>query len=1336
MPRTSPVHYIVPSAISITPNANNSANDLAVYIARDAAIKVFSHGIAALGYDSNGNIRQWTLSGRNRRLADYSKPQEEWVPYTIYARLAKQDTSDGYLIFTPQQLVGGEWVDRYPHVTDEGLSTDYYGTPSDDYWYVRLGEVTLPEEGLREVVLDTGILGTEQYNGEWNYDPDQMPMRVQVYCSAGGEDAGPKPYVPWGGTLVLEATLLEGWAVSDTDRLDHWTIERNTGDAASDAQWNAAHAASFAILGSATLSHARGLLDDFSGAVSTLFTVTAWERAPQPEPEPEPVEGEGGEEEPAEDPEPQYLQLAQATINIMAETVEQFELSLSTNIVGYNPQTETYSPGDGVNIRVRATDQRSDVCELTPAQLTSAAVQVAYAPVDGGVWTTVTFTATATGVAEGNIPVSAFAAQKSLVVRITREVGTLEDPEAMELSRATVAFVRDGEDSRDREWIFLRTLVPDYGLLPSLITVGEVDPTGAAGAVTAYNDTLDGWVPQGWYDEQQGVDDVHIYEYGSYRDYIRGSEEGEEGEEGGGHWGAFTTPRIWGHWGDDAVAYDIVPDTSVINADAKGVVTSDGIVVRAYRTKGSDRSANILPDPDIPAEGDYYMAEYSVDGGTWTPCIKFLHPETTDGGVTVDVYRYGMAAATVKTARSSVAFRLKHTSEPTVVLKENTPIEVLKLMTEEDTQDIIDTYGGGLYLSKVIDDVAAGHITFERGLRAVLAATFGTYVRTAGSTPTGAAITPDGTGDFIDLVVKGMVRGNLTVQDLLNARDIIFRNELKGDGARRGFTDGTGIYMNAAEGLIETDGLNVRGFMRVMELIINRLQLMESDYSFTEGDTVDHIDYEDSGQTLVLTMHKDHDNDYTPFYPGDIVYGIVNDLLPKDAPVPDGHSVTRNGSYYYTWMRVKSVDHTSNKIRVALYQGKLQDNTPVVQGGTNFSPAGTAITTDVTAPMLEEYEAHGGEGYDTMLTLTRHGNVADGIDPETGQYDEHIHESQLGRQQAWVLSTTDKRLSFFWNVDQPIIRNENYALCLGILPDLPNLPSWRNPNMPSLYINTLFADNIEQANYPARVVKTDRGPWSQSPTATYDGEYGGTWTPDGTTRVDGDTTVYDQHTKYGTAGVSQTFVVGQTIAEPYHCRTFTKSDWLSRRLDTSRAGNTDAQLERVMLRMQPKADLEVSRVWNNGIIWECLLDGTTQAPIWDSTDWQAIGGDTIFYCEIASSAGTTFRNGNVDTILTMETRYGQEDVTDRLLQTPGATVRWIRKTGWDAVNHCFVQTSEDRTWQATQGATAKSIILTRSDMGSGWMIDYRQAMFCCSIYVPDGNTSEVTEYSADFIQKA
>ena len=97
MPRTSPVFYIAPSAISITPNANGSADDLAVYVARGAKIRVYSPG-CGIG-TTDASFQEWSFAGRNRRLGDSAKE------YTIYGRLSKTDRTKGYLVFAPK--VGG-----------------------------------------------------------------------------------------------------------------------------------------------------------------------------------------------------------------------------------------------------------------------------------------------------------------------------------------------------------------------------------------------------------------------------------------------------------------------------------------------------------------------------------------------------------------------------------------------------------------------------------------------------------------------------------------------------------------------------------------------------------------------------------------------------------------------------------------------------------------------------------------------------------------------------------------------------------------------------------------------------------------------------------------------------------------------------------------------------------------------------------------------------------------------------------------------------------------------------------------------------------------------------
>ena len=152
---------------------------------------------------------------------------------------------------------------------------------------------------------------------------------------------------------------------------------------------------------------------------------------------------------------------------------------------------------------------------------------------------------------------------------------------------------------------------------------------------------------------------------------------------------------------------------------------------------------------------------------------------------------------------------------------------------------------------------------------------------------------------------------------------------------------------------------------------------------------------------------------------------------------------------------------------------------------------------------------------------------------------------------------------------------------------------------------------------------------------------------------------------------------------------------------------------------------ETTNVWNNGIKWRCLRNKTTQEPRWNCEDWNPVGGDMVYYCEILSSAGRTFRNGDVDTVLTMTVRYGLEQIEDRLVLMPAAVVTWSRDTG---------NASEDISWTATPatpGDHPHVIHLTRPDLGSGWMSQYRKVTIHCSVWVP-GDNGVTTEYPADY----
>lgn len=527
--RKSPIYYIAPSSISVTPNANGSQRDLAVYIVPGTKIRVYCPKV---GLTTGGTtFQEWTLKGRNRSLDDAGGTKE----YTIYARLPKADKKSGYLVFCPKTQYG----DKYKYLsldTDDGLapvgSNDKY-VVSENYWYVRLGDVSLPENGLRTVTLDTGVLGTDEFNTEWALSPEALPLRVELSCTVDDEDVGLNPYVYWEQSLRLVASLVEGWSGTDITRFDHWEITRNSGDSDADADWlTSVRKNAFSESGEIILSHARDN-DDFNGAVATTFTVMAMERNP------EYVEGSTTI--------PPFLLLRSATITVHAETVEKYELALATAIVSYNPQTDSYSPSNGVEVRIRANDQRGDVYELTNKQYADAGLRGYYAPVGSAFPQTpnLIFSGSDDEVAVTVIPVSAFSGQQSINVRLTNVEGT-------ELMLETIAFVRDGEDSKEREWIYRKNTQEGYANTTG--TANGQPVSGQTGGI--YNCYLiDDFVPDNWTDDPSGVISAGDIEYTAYRDFDKTLKR----------WGAFQQPKIWTRYGADGADGTIIQRMYISN---------------------------------------------------------------------------------------------------------------------------------------------------------------------------------------------------------------------------------------------------------------------------------------------------------------------------------------------------------------------------------------------------------------------------------------------------------------------------------------------------------------------------------------------------------------------------------------------------------------------------------------------------------------------------------------------------------------------------------------------------------------------------------------------------
>ena len=494
---------------------------------------------------------------------------------------------------------------------------------------------------------------------------------------------------------------------------------------------------------------------------------------------------------------------------------------------------------------------------------------------------------------------------------------------------------------------------------------------------------------------------------------------------------------------------------------------------------------------------------------------------------------------------------------------------------------------------------------------------------------------------------------------------LTFTDILKSEGATAGF-DGTGITMTAGDGKIQADALEVRGWMRVAKLVYNMIQVMEQDYQFSGGGDIERV-VDNGDGTYTLHIHKEKEGRHTSFADFDILYGKVDDI----ATVPDASA----SGFYTTWLRVCEDGVTLNEgltadtVRVELWDDNM------VPGGKNFPPK-------------------------EMMTVARRGNTRD-----------------AERQSFWELSTTDHRITHYWHVDQPILRANNYALCLGILPtildDAGVLPSTRDPQMPSLYVNTIFYENAHHIYYPSQIVKVDRGLWTPNPTATYTG-------PSGT--LPAGATVPD-------ASASGTYTQGQTISEPYHCASFSRNMWLTHRLSPANATKTDAQLLGKM-EHEWHVDKETSRAWHYGALWECLVEGTTEEPgisdHWTMISGQALRMDFIF------DRGTLVFVDDVHLAAEARILIGSADVTDDLLQrvadgTLDITWTWQRMAYEDGT-----QTAADELWQPTTEQGHPNILVIdhkladatrRQDCGPMWEQQLR-VWYRCTARLSTGETVE------------
>lgn len=162
---------------------------------------------------------------------------------------------------------------------------------------------------------------------------------------------------------------------------------------------------------------------------------------------------------------------------------------------------------------------------------------------------------------------------------------------------------------------------------------------------------------------------------------------------------------------------------------------------------------------------------------------------------------------------------------------------------------------------------------------------------------------------FLSRLVDDVAKGNITFEKAISVLGLaIFSGGAEFGQFIKSLYAGKGAGIDAA-GNAEFESVRVRSYFECLELIINRLSAIEGDQLLTEVDTIERV--EDLGDNCYgLYLKSKWDGYFTAQYPGNVLKGIINTLA------------TGSGVYYTSWLRVNSVNTAANYIEVTLYPGE------------------------------------------------------------------------------------------------------------------------------------------------------------------------------------------------------------------------------------------------------------------------------------------------------------------------------------------------------------------------------------------------------------------------------
>lgn len=260
------------------------------------------------------------------------------------------------------------------------------------------------------------------------------------------------------------------------------------------------------------------------------------------------------------------------------------------------------------------------------------------------------------------------------------------------------------------------------------------------------------------------------------------------------------------------------------------------------------------------------------------------------------------------------------------------------------------------------------------------------------------------------------------------------------------------------------------------------------------------------------------------------------------------------------------------------------------------------------------------------------------------------------RAQSWLLSSREGRIMFLANVYKPILEDYNYAISIGKFPNISALE-----NLP------VTTDDV---GVMAKTIVCER---------LYQYDYNGDVISNKVDRGEWSLSVAQSEQPYRFIQNEKIYPDGQ--------HTYT--------------------------------ELEQHTVYHYGCKWGCIVDKTTDEPVWNSPSWVLLEGDKNYHIDFESSNGWQFFLSQVSTDISAIVSYGNRDITNVLMATTGVEVEWLRDTG---------NVPSDNTWKPTYVDGQKHVIrLTRDDMGSGWGYEYRKISFICRVFIPVGEDFEKVE---------